>query len=239
MSWMNFYYAHPTPERLPAELRGMATARVLEKPQTRLVVATFMGMVMRSNPERVAGWFAELADLDGNAREVLHIAGWISGTNEARACLTSAGASEELLGPSPDVLARAPDEPSLLDVWWAVYFATGESRAVRKVISALEYLTDVGAAARFRETGQTDEDRARAQRDAIFQAASWSLGSLMQAHAPLRALCERMFDEPGLLTPNERIGLALVLQKIDPARWDVKIDPATGTANVTRRGPAR
>ena len=235
MSWMNFYYAHPTPERLAPELRGMAQARVLEQPQTRLVVATFLGMVMRSNPERVAGWFAELADLDGNAREVLHIAGWISGTDEARACLTSAGASEELLGPAPDVLRRGPDDPSLLDVWWAIYFATGEPGAVRKVISALEYLTDMGAAASFHETRQTDEDRARAGRDAILQAAAWSLGSLMQAHAPLRALCERMYDEAGLLTPNERIGLALVLQKIDPARWSVTIDPAAGTAKIDRR----
>jgi hypothetical protein len=217
----------------------MAKAGVLGKPQTRLVVATFMGMVMRSNPARVAGWFAELADLEGDAREVLHLAVWISGTDEARTCLASAGASEELLGPAPDVLRRGPDEPALLDVWWAIYFATGEPQPVRKVISALEYLTDVGAAAAFRESRQTDEDRARAQRDAMFQAASWSLGSLMQAHAPLRAMCERMFDERELLTPNERIGLALVLQKIDPARWDVKLDPATGTANVTRRGAAR
>src|SRR5512146_2877717 len=124
MSWMNFYYAHPTPERLGPELRAMAKARALEQPQTRLVVATFMGMVMRSNPERVASWFAELADLDGNAREVLHIAGWISGTDEARACLASAGAREQLVEPSPDVLRRGPDDPSLLDVWWAIYFAT-------------------------------------------------------------------------------------------------------------------
>lgn len=238
MSWMNFYYAHPMPERLGAELRAMGEAGVLDKPQTRLVVATFVGMVMRGNPERVAGWFAELADVEGPTREVLQVAGWISGTNEARACLASAGASAELLGPPPDVLGRAPDDPAVLDVWWAYYFATGEARAVRKIISALDYLADCGAAAIFRETRQTEEDRARAVRDAIFQAAAWSLASLMREHAPLRAICERMYDGPEL-TPNERVGIALVMQKIDPATWDVKIDPASGKASITRRGRPR
>ena len=108
------------------------------------------------------------------------------------------------------------------------------ARAVRRIISALEHLSDYGAAARFKTTRQTNEDRARALNDALFQAASWSLTSLMKEHAPLFALCEQLFDEKDL-TPNERLSLALTLQKVDPATWDVQIDPATGTSRVNRK----
>jgi len=71
-------------------------------------------------------------------------------------------------------------------------------------------------------------------RTGSFQAASWSLGALMQEHAPLLALCERIF-ETATLSPNERISLAITLQKVAPDVWDVQIDPAAGSARVNRR----
>ncbi len=133
----------------------------------------------------------------------------------------------------PDLLNQTVNDPTVLDALWSHYFATGDARAIRRIISALEHLSDFGAAARFRTTRQTDEDRARAMNDALFQAASWSLTSLMKEHPPLLALGEQLFEDKDL-SPNERMSLALTLQKVDPVAWDVQIDPATGTARINR-----
>lgn len=236
MSWMQFYYAHPAPERFAEEVRALANTGALDPPPTRVVIGTFLGMVMRANPDRIHGWTTELADLRGAARDTLHIAAALSATREGRAFLVADRADPRLLGPPPDTLERAIDDPTVLDILWAYYFATGDARAVRRIISALDHLGDLGAAARFKTTAQTDQDRARALNDALYQAASWSLVSLMQQHAPLVTACEQIFDRGGL-APNERVGLALTLQKVAPDRWKVHVDTTSGLANIT--GPPR
>jgi hypothetical protein len=236
MDWMKFYCANPTPDRFVSEVRALEKDSSVEDPTTRMVVATFLGLVMRANAARIAGWTDELMDLTGTAREILQLAAWISNTDEGRAVLEKLGADPRLRSTSPpDLLSRKVDNGALLDILWAHYLATGDALPVRRIISALEYMSDFGAAERFKTTPQTDEDRARAMNDALFQAASWSLTSLMHEHPPLRALCERLFDEADL-TPNERVGLAIALQKVAPETWDVHIDPVTSMAQVSRKG---
>jgi hypothetical protein len=230
---MKFYYASPEPDRLPAELRAIASRGVPEE-HMHLVVATFLGLVMKAHPERIASWFTELGDLEGIWRTTLHLAAWSSGTPEGRACLLQAGVTPDQLPPAIDALRHPIDQPVVLDMLWAHYFATGDAAAVRRIISVLEHLDDQGAAARLRETQQTPEDQARAMRDALFQAAEGSLLSLMGEHAPLFALCERIFKETDL-GPNERICLAILFEKVDPVAWQVQIDVVTNKARVTRK----
>ncbi|HEY3806310.1 MAG TPA: hypothetical protein VGL61_27085 [Kofleriaceae bacterium] len=234
MDWVKFYYATPHPERFVDEVRALAKGNALDDPPKRFVLATFLGRVIAANPKRVSSWFAQLADLTGPARETLHLAAWMSGTHEARECLQRAGAEAQLLGPAPDLLARDVDHPIALDMLWAHYFATGDARAVRRIVSALGLMNDYGAAAQFKSSAQTAEDKARALNDGIFQAASWSLGSLMKEHPPLLATCERIFDSPDL-NPIERVSLAITLSKVAPETWDVQIDRVSGEANITRK----
>lgn len=230
--WMKFYYASPEPDRLPAELRAIATRGVPEEP-TDLVVATFLGLIMKAHPERIASWITELGDLEGIWRTTLHLAVSSSGTPEGRACLQQAGVTPDQLPPAIDALRHPIDQPVVLDMLWAHYYATGDAAPVRRIISVLEHLDDRGAAAQLRETKQGPEDQARAMRDALFQAAEQSLLTLMQEHAPLFALCERIFREEDL-RPNERICLAIIFEKVDPAAWHVQIDAVTNKASVTR-----
>jgi hypothetical protein len=120
-----------------------------------------------------------------------------------------------------------------LDALWGWYCATGDIRAVERVVSVLRFMGEYGAAARYAQTAQTPRDRERALQDALFQAASWSLQSLMQEHPPLKATCEAIFAAPDL-DPNARVALALCLEKVDPQHWRVVIDPNTGVANIQR-----
>src|SRR5262249_30678353 len=123
----------------------------------------------------------------------------------------------------------------VLDMFWAYYFATGDERAVRRVVAALDFLTDLGAAERYAGSAKTEDDLARAFKDALFRAASWSLLSLMEQHPPLQALCEHLLAGEDL-TPAERCGLAMTLERANPKRWRVEIDPKTSTATIHRRG---
>ncbi len=236
--WMKFYYANPSPDRFVPELRARAESGSLDGAPQRFVTAVFFGQVMRANPARIHDWAGALGDLKGAARETLQLAAWLSGTKEGRAFLDHSGAPTGLRGPPLDILTCKVDDPSILDALWAYYFATGDPRPVRRIISAFDYLSDFGAAARFKTTQQTEADRRLAVNDAIFQAAAWSLEALMKEHAPLRAMCEHLFEQNDL-SPNERIGLGIALQKIDPETWEVKIDAATGTAQINRKAPKR
>jgi hypothetical protein len=235
VAWTKFYYANPQPERFVDEVRAIAARGELDKVETRPVIATFLGRVIAANPALASTWFVELADLAGPARETLQVAAWFSQTAEARAWLEREHADARVLGPAPDVLSGPITHPSLLDIAWAYYFATGDVRAVRRVVSALGFMNDVGAAERFKTSAQTAEDRARALNDGIFQAASWSLAALAQEHPPLLAIYEQIVDSDEV-DPTERIALAITLQKLAPDRWTVHIDPKAGTARIDRKG---
>ena len=174
---MQFYYADPSPDRLVDEVRGFAAQGMLAHPHGASVIAVFLGRVMAAHPERIAGW---LAELDGVARDTLRIAAWMSNTAEGRAAVAD---DPKLREPPADLLACSIQEAQALDLFWAYYLATGEPRAVRRIVSNV----------------------------AIFQRASQTLVLLMRQHAPLRALVERMAGEPDL-TANERQGIALALR---------------------------
>ena len=229
--WTKFYYADPHPERFVQEVRQLSENGVLAEPEQALPLITFLSRVIAANPDRVPAWLDALGDLPQADLHSLDLALWLSGAPTARARLAERTTDPLFDEAPPDFLGRAIDAPVMLDALWMYYFATGDLRAVRRIISVLEYMSDFGAAESFRKTAQTDADRARAMRDAMFQAASWSLGSLMEEHAPLKKYCEGLVRS-GDLTPGEHCALALVLEKIDPDVWHVEIDPQTSQATV-------
>jgi hypothetical protein len=114
------------------------------------------------------------------------------------------------LPPLDGILGHPLDHPIVLDVLWAQYFVTGDTATVRRIISGLKHL------------------------DATFQAATFSLQSVICDHPSLFSLCEQIFDEDPQLTANERIGLAVVFSKLAPDRWRLVPDPVTGRPRILR-----
>ena len=229
--WMTFYYAEPQPERFVEEVRKLAALGVLATPERAFPAIVFLGAVIAQNGHRVQAWFDALLDLGAADLRALQDAAWLSRAPEAHAYLTAKGLTPTTGAQQAELLDMKVD-PTVLDALWARYFATGDLRAVRKVVSALDHMTDFGAAKAYSSTAKTDADKARATRDAIFQAASWSLESLMREHAPLKDFCADLVRS-GEMTANERCALAITLAKLEPAVWRVQIDPRSGTASIT------
>lgn len=235
MEWMKFYYASPAPDRLVAELEAYDRDRLLDPVERRVAVATFVGRVFAANPARVPAWLDALsASLQSEgARNTLQLAAYFSNTAESRAWMVKIGGKAEDQQVAPDLLAAPVREAVMLDALWAYYFATGNALAVRKIISVLGLVGDVGAAEAFEKSERTAVDLERANNDALYQAASWSISVLMKEHAPLLDMCERIFVMPDMSAP-ERLGLAIALERAAPERWRVSEEPATHQVTVQR-----
>ena len=229
--WMTFYYVEPQPERFVEEVRKLEAQGVLSNPERAFPAVVFLSRVIAVNGPRVQAWFEALTDLTPAALKSLEVAAWRSRAPEARAYLVARGFDSTLVAKQPELFEMRIEHPVVLDGLWAHYFATGAHRAVRRIISALDFMTDFGAAKTYVTSKKTDADQARALRDGIFQAASWSLESLMREHAPLKEFCAGLVRS-GDVTSNERCALAIVLSKLEPALWRVEIDPQTNTVSI-------
>jgi len=234
--WFQFYYLRPRPERFVEEVRRMSAAGVLGDLERALPVIVFLSSVMAANAVSLRAWLAALSELPQADLRSLRAAVAMSGVAEGAAYLAEVDPGRPLSAePPPDLLEAPIDNPAIMDALWARYFATGDTRAVRRIITALAYMSDVGAAKAYASSRQTDADRARAMRDALFQTASWSLESLMQTHERLKAFCGDLVrsDE---LDPTTRCALAITLERVEPALWSVKIDTQTSIASIKWMG---
>lgn len=234
--WMTFYYLDPHPEHFVEQVRQLSARGDLTSERSFIAV-TFLSRVLADNPSQARVWLEALADLPADDLRAVETAVWLSGTPEAKAYLAGRAWTDHFARVPPDILAMTIDDPGKLDALWAYYFATGNVQAVRRIISALEYMSDLGAAKSFRDSPQSADDKARALRDGIFQAASWSLGTLMGEHPTVRAFCGDLVRS-GEVTANERCALAIILAKDDPNTWSVNINPTSGSVSIAWADPA-
>lgn len=234
---MTFYYVEPQPERFVEEVRKLAAQGVLANAERAFPVVIFLGCVIAANGSMVEAWFDALSDLDAADLRSLQAAAWRSRAPEARAYWVARGLDSTRVVEKPDLFEMKIEHPVVLDGLWAHYFATGDHRAVRRIVAALEFMTDFGAAKAFATSDRTGADQGRALRDAIFQAASWSLESLMREHAPLKEFCAGLVRS-GDVTTNERCALAIVLSKVEPDIWRVAIDSQTNKISIAWKDEA-
>ncbi|HEY0190869.1 MAG TPA: hypothetical protein VGC42_07070 [Kofleriaceae bacterium] len=238
MNWMKFYYANPRLDHLVDDVARSAEQGLLDDMGRRVILGTFLGRVFAAHPDRVAGWLDQLSArlTDPGARNTVQLAAYFSNTPEAFVWLVQTNEGDlSKMQASPDLLVAPIEEGLTLDSLWAYYFATGDARAVRRVVSAFNYLPDAGAAKRYDESADKSEaDEKAATRDRLYTAAAWSLAALMREHPPLLNLCEWMLNGPDL-TPDERLSLGLALEKAAPETWSVEIKPDEDRARIRKR----
>ena len=206
--WLAFYYRKPQPEHLTAALDFMAQHRYMKEFPD--VSAVFLSQVFAQNPAQLAGWCDEWASQPRETWSVLLVALWFTGTPEGqklvRDNLTRATpeveqrmrASLDKPGETPsfDLLTAVPRHPRQINLLWAAYSATGDTRYVDRVIDQVHLY---GA----------DDDEVGAS---VGEAAIMSLASNSVQHEAVARLCvERNEKDPD---PKTRVLLRAMLTAV-------------------------
>ena len=179
---MEFYYQRKDPVVLPSMLRAFERAQKFAQPETRMMVATFLAEVVRANGKAldVILPLAREFGLDGR-RTLCWMAHFAALPNEGELLQQWLGPHDEILKrmivQSPRQIAHWDiyGEKTVLNMYWAAYFATQNDACLDAIIQAtLSY-------ARLNARGR--------QKERIFplcQAAAASLYELAPRHEDVR-----------------------------------------------------
>jgi hypothetical protein len=217
--WLSHYYEHPTPERFVAEVQALSKAGNLANPKSAALISVFLGRIMAANPSQVGGWLTQLDNLKGGDRQTVLFAAKLSGTKEAQDYLGRQPDGEKYRGKQVDVRALEPNNPTVLDMLWADFFATGEAAPVRRIVVALNYDKYSGALDRYAKSEKTEKDRNDAILDTVFKAAMWSLESNAQQHRRVGEILEQTYFAGGL-SQSEQVWLSAILAKVMPEKYE-------------------
>lgn len=231
--WITNYYERPTPERFVSEVRGWSAAGLLSGNKS-LAFAVFLGRVMASNASQISTWLNQLGDLKGNDRFTLLLAVAASNTQEGRSYLAAQPDGARFTGKPIDIRTVEAKNPFVLDALWADYFATGESAAIRRIVSALNYEKHADAINHGKKPDLTQPGaKESAMLGVTFNAARWSLASNAKQHSRVGVILEQMFFG-GELTQPETIWVSAILAQALPDKFELKVKP--GEATLIRKG---
>lgn len=217
--WLSHYYEHPTPERFVIEVQALSKAGNLSNPKSSALISVFLGRIMAANPTKVDGWLSQLGDLKGGDRQTLLAAASLSGTKDAQTYLDRQADAERYRGKPIDVRILEPESPTILDMLWADFFATGEAIPVRRIAVALNYDKYSGALDRYAKSKKTEKDRNDAILETVFKAAMWSLESNARQHQRVAGILEQLYFS-GELTQPEKVWLSAILAKVMPEKYE-------------------
>lgn len=209
------YYRAPRPERLLDALRAADRLGVVEE-GTIGAFSSFAGEVLRARPDLVPAGTRAMAGASPAAQILWWRAVWTSGTSASLAALaTAVGEAAPVrdalvtmrTAAPPDPLLAAITSPGELDVLWGAFFATGDGRIVVRVAALLDWASD-----------------ADPERQAVAEAARWSLRTAVAGHPRVREVLETAVAAGG--------------QGADPARVRALLDepappPAAGAPATT------
>ena len=104
-----------------------------------------------------------------------------------------------------------------------ILFATGDTRALDPILSALDWGKYAGAADKYKTSQKTVADGDAALKDVLFQAAMWSLGANGKDDAGVLGYMEKVFLDP--LAPKGRVmWLGVVFgNKIKPEKYKLEL----------------
>jgi len=196
--WINSYYKSPSPNRFIPEVRDMVKEGALKRKKSKLFIIAFLSQVMRANPDKIEGWLEEFENIDDDQKSVLYASAWYSHTEQALRFFKQRKLHKYLEQPALDILALKVDNPSVLDMLWGYYFATGEEEPIRRIITAFDYSKFAGALEKHKDSEKTKQQIDEIYWDVLFGAAMWSLDSNCRQHQAVQNICETILDSQDL-----------------------------------------
>ena len=202
--WVTYYYLHPRPDLVVSAVQFMSKQGHLQQASAQTAFCVFLAQVFAANAADIGNWFNKLHDGTEDQKSALALVWWMVGSSDSRSLLKSLSGSgsdgfkdyvRELLADNsrPDFLQNEISSPAVLDALWVSFFATGDDRYVKRIISALPLLNAEG------DTGKI----------LIGGAARWSLSSNAFQHPKIMEICEAQLK---VIPEEQRPALAEVIQ---------------------------
>ena len=216
--WITFYYVKPTPELFVTEVTKYFESGEIVQGGNNWTSLGFFAKIIADNSQSIRPWFNDLAVLESPKLELLLQAASLSCDESVGDYLEENGYARENFS-TQSILNYDVDSGETLDMLWGYFFASGELEPIRRIISALNFADDYGAAEEHADSKKTTEITEAIMRDAVFQAATWSLEANCLEHPLVLQHCEEIINTE--LSNNEMLYLAILLSKIKPESYSV------------------
>ena len=225
--WMKTFYRTDDTAPFDAFWKKTVEGRLVENENAVAPTVSFASQVLRRHPELLKGRLDDLANVPGAQLAHLLDILWLSDTDESREILRTSGHAEYLARRPEPIGSTKIEKAQDLDFCWGWFFATGDTAALDPIISALGFGEHAGAIKRYATSKKTEADRMAAYKDAMFEAAMWSLGANGREDNRILEHLEAVFADER--TPQLRsMWLALVLSKLKPEVYTVEFDKDAG-----------
>lgn len=221
--WMTSYYKSPSPSRFIPEVRSLVKEGALKRENSKLPIIAFLSQVMRANPDKIESWLEEFENIDDDQKAVLYASAWYSHTEQALSYFKQRKLHKYLEEPAPDILALKVNNPSVLDMLWGYYFATGEEEPIRRIITAFDYSKFAGALEKHKDSEKTKQQMDEIYWDVFFGAAMWSLDSNCRQHQAVQNICETILDSKDL-SDIQKCWLQTVMHNVKYETKALKVD---------------
>lgn len=189
--WFEYYYLYPKPELLPAALRLIDKAGLMDKVSAQLPMAASLSVIFHDNPDQLAAWSGVIGKLSQVPRRITWMALWMSNDDAARKYLEEQKRSRTgedhqyldvlLASERFDLGARKIHSAEDVDLLWGAFFASGNEQWVRQIIGVLPEWRHRDNPTRFR----------------IGAAAKWSLANNAKIHDRVMSICRKEMESVG------------------------------------------
>ncbi len=137
--WLTFYYRNPRPDQLIPQLKAWSAEGTLQDQNARGPLLGFLSAVFRQNADQLENWYQQTLSLPAKDQELINMAIWISNSKKSQQLLKKELPQAFVGKTPPDILTLKLDSTSALDLLWGYYFATGDSKALRRIARMFRY----------------------------------------------------------------------------------------------------
>jgi hypothetical protein len=214
--FLEHYYENPRPDEFVAQMKNWAADGTLVNSHARPALIAFISQVVRSNRDKVEEWFAELAGLTPEQKQVFFTGLLYSRTKEADAVMTKTFGKqyEEQKVEIRKILELPLDKKTTLDMLWGFYYATGSETAIRRIVSCFRF-----AHAPDDPDGVDIPDGYVPLYKELPDFAFGSLASNAERHPKVVEILEKLLKSGAEMTQEEKDGVYDVLSQILPEKY--------------------
>jgi len=217
-AWVKHFYQNPDDKHFDAFWKKVVSEKYLEDQEKVSTLMGFVSQVLHRYPALIKGRLDSPQTFPEKQRDLVYLLLWESDTKEGRAILEQNGKTELAAKPLPPIATWKITDAGDLDYCWGYYFASGDTKALDPILSALDWGKYAGAADKYKTSQKTAADGDAALKDVLFQTAIWSLGANGKEDAGVFQYMGKVFLDPQ--TSKLRVlWVGVVLNKIKPEKY--------------------